>query len=624
MGLLDKLFKRKEKASVQTDTQTQPNTSSTINNNPTTNSSDAVVVRGLVTTHKIAIDNSILSELNAKFIAFDVETTGLSPANDRIIEVGAVLFENGEPKDQYGSLINIHNSIPASASAVNHITNDMIASAPDEDVVYRNLVSFLGTALNEQIIICAHNAKFDMDFLSESLMRMGYSGKVLYVDTLGLSRQLINGLSNYKQNTVAAYFGIINSQAHRAVSDALVCGKILFMLMKLKQEDNQKRLVALESSKPNDEEREVCAFIQKIILDNGGDIEYLGFYKNSSNYVDVQYMYTVLKFKVAKKGKYIIMEKEAVPSSDLPIEQCTMSEGGSSFVRVYFNYPSDLKSLSSHIYKKYHECRKNAHDYLRYNSKYRDELLESPALSNAISLDEMAVLLETAERRMDNPNKEMVVPAVQSLVNRADIKINPIHSRVPLSEIKNLHNWNKGFDEGYSYWEKGDSLRKEGKLYEALQLFDKARYYGYFAPVLYESYAMAFHKLKDYENEIDILDEGIKRQKSHKGDISRLEARRSKAIQALIKQRQEIELQNEKQKKKEKSKAEKESRQNSELKTSSGRRILKMNDDHVLIQAYESIADASRDTGISPKSIRDAAKGVQKHAGGFVWKYADE
>lgn len=95
-----------------------------------------------------------------------------------------------------------------------------------------------------------------------------------------------------------------------------------------------------------------------------------------------------------------------------------------------------------------------------------------------------------------------------------ELPINPNHNRVALEDIRNLNNWEKGFDEGMSYWREGDVHRKAGDLKKAIELFDLARYNGYNAPALYNSYAMAYRKLKDYDNEIAILDEAIERLKS--------------------------------------------------------------------------------------------------------------
>ncbi len=119
------------------------------------------------------------------------------------------------------------------------------------------------------------------------------------------------------------------------------------------------------------------------------------------------------------------------------------------------------------------------------------------------------------------------------------VKISPIHARVPLSQIKNLHNWEKGFDAGFKYWEEGDVERKAGNIEKAIQLFDKARYNGYFSPALYKSYAMAYRKLKDLDNEIAILDEALERYRNEEQDNSQIilmfEEQRKKALEKRIK-----------------------------------------------------------------------------------------
>ncbi|WP_404457164.1 GIY-YIG nuclease family protein [Oceanobacillus kapialis] len=122
-------------------------------------------------------------------------------------------------------------------------------------------------------------------------------------------------------------------------------------------------------------------------------------------------------------------------------------------------------------------------------------------------------------------------------VSKEKISINPVHNRVPLKDIKNLHNWEKGFDEGMPYWEQGDRERKDGNLEKAIELFDKARYNGYDAPALYSSYAMAYRKLKDYDNEIAIIDEAIERTGSEGNTtIMKLKERREKALSLKEKQ----------------------------------------------------------------------------------------
>ena len=296
--------------------------------------------RGLVTGTKTEVNHDVLKALKHRYIAFDVETTGLYPSSDRIVEIGAVLFENGKPTKKYGTLVNAMVSIPSSATEVNHIDNNMIKTAPSETEVYRNLVDFLGDALQKNTIICAHNAKFDFGFLSETLMRLGYDGNIRYVDTLSLSRKWVKGLVNYKQETVANYFGLHNTNAHRAENDAEICGNLLWKLIQIIDLEYEKSSRMLENSKPNEEEKEVCAVIHNIITDRKGDTDLLGFYKNSSGYIDVCYLYTILKFKFAKKGKYIIVKSNIKGLENYRKEPCTISEGGSDFVRIFLIHHS--------------------------------------------------------------------------------------------------------------------------------------------------------------------------------------------------------------------------------------------------------------------------------------------
>lgn len=198
--------------------------------------------RGLVTGNQIELNHDILTLLRQRYIAFDVETTGLFPRTHRIVEVGAVLFENGIPVKKFGTLVNAMVTIPIDVTNINHIDNNMIKNAPSETEVYGSLVDFLGDALQKNTIICAHNAKFDFGFLSETLMRLGYDGSIRFVDTLSLSKMLVKGLKNYKQETVANYFGLRNTNEHRAESDAEICGNLLWKLLQLKALEYEKKI----------------------------------------------------------------------------------------------------------------------------------------------------------------------------------------------------------------------------------------------------------------------------------------------------------------------------------------------------------------------------------------------
>ena len=135
-------------------------------------------------------------------------------------------------------------------------------------------------------------------------------------------------------------------------------------------------------------------------------------------------------------------------------------------------------------------------------------------------------------------------------ITRGMVKIDVPVTRKPLSQIKNRNNWERGYNKGFPIFELGDAKRKKGtesEILEAIALLDKARENGLFTPSLYESYAKAYRKLKDYQNEIIICDEGITRflneplpdelnPESNNWIIGDLTARRDKAIQLLYKQ----------------------------------------------------------------------------------------
>ncbi|HEM9140353.1 TPA: DNA polymerase III subunit epsilon, partial [Streptococcus agalactiae] len=239
-----------------------------------------------------------------------------------------------------------------------------------------------------------------------------------------------------------------------------------------------------------------------------------------------------------------------------------------------------------------------------------------PLMENVLSNTDVKNILVSINNKVYNSQNNIIE---KDLIDRKDIKINPVNNRIPVSEIQNLTNWHKGFDLGFPFWEEGEKYRKEGNLKRSILLYDLARSNGYCSPALFESYAMAFHRLKDYENEIDILDEGIERE----GNLGRLITRRNNAMKMLIKSR------NEQKKIKENESAEnilfseieilkrKKTRKNA-------RPVLKMDDEMNILEHFESISDAVKKTGINSKSIRDASKGIQKHAGGFVWRYEDE
>ena len=562
-------------------------------------------------------DIHTVADLQKHFIAFDVETTGLSPQSNRIVELGAVEFVNGMPSRKFSTLVNPGVLIPAEATAVNHITNEMLSKAPLEGEVYPKLIDFLGKALHGEILLCAHNARFDIDFLCNTLSRLGYDAEITYVDTLSLCRKQLKGLLNYKQETVAKNLGIACQESHHAQNDAYVCGQILTRLLEVQEESLKQEKSRLDSLIPSEEELEVCAVIQKSITDNKTNPSYLRFRK-SGDYVNVNCFYTICRFKFAKKGKYIIVLRSVAEKCNLPVEACTASEGGAGLKRVYFNDPFSLEQFSVFFREQYLQKYAEMQEYISYGKSYRQQVIDLLREEKQIEPQELYSLLRSARDR----SYDKLDVQIEEEINRDDVIICANNNRCPLSAIRNLDDWDAGFKEGSPYYYDGEEKRKAGLYEEAIRLFDLARYNGYEAPALYESYAKLYRQLKDYDNEIVIIEEFLSR--NTYGRENEYITRRNYALKLLYNRQQAQKKAAEKALENKRKEKETKAVYAAQTKKPRGRAIFQLNDEGTIINEYESIASAVTNTGISSKSIRDAATGIQKHAGGFCWKYKDE
>lgn len=149
-----------------------------------------------------------------RFVVFDLETTGLDPMNDRIVEIGAVRVENGKITDKYQKLINPGIAMPEEASAKNHITDSMLKKCPDIKEVLPSFLKFVGSD-----VLVAHNAAFDASFLKKACADLHYPAPTEYFDTMRLSVYWPD-LPNRKLESFLKAACIKNDSAHRALGDA--------------------------------------------------------------------------------------------------------------------------------------------------------------------------------------------------------------------------------------------------------------------------------------------------------------------------------------------------------------------------------------------------------------------
>jgi len=154
-----------------------------------------------------------------KFVAIDVETTGLSPLYNELIEVSAIKYEGANKIDTFSTLIKPKVPISSTITRITGITNKMVENAPVVEDIMPKLVEFIGNN-----IIVAHNANFDYSFLQNSSGKSFSKNKV--VDTVAISRKMLPNLPNHKLNTVSKCIGITEEGYHRAEFDCECCAKI--------------------------------------------------------------------------------------------------------------------------------------------------------------------------------------------------------------------------------------------------------------------------------------------------------------------------------------------------------------------------------------------------------------
>jgi len=163
-----------------------------------------------------------------RFIAFDLETTGTVPGADQIVEIGAVRFVDGNVDGVFASLINPQRPIPAGASAVNGIFDEMVKDKPTIENFLEAFSEFCG---DDHMV--AHNAPFDSQFLTSDYRKFEFSTpRGLILDTLPISRKVFPGLANYKLGTLVQHLKIPSGSFHRAEEGAAYWGKLFIEVVK--------------------------------------------------------------------------------------------------------------------------------------------------------------------------------------------------------------------------------------------------------------------------------------------------------------------------------------------------------------------------------------------------------
>lgn len=158
-------------------------------------------------------------EFPDSYIVVDIETTGLDPVKDCIMEISAVKYRKNRKVDDYVVLINIDRRVPLHITELTGITNKMLEGGVEVTAALQGFIDFIG-----EDIVVGYNVPFDLAFLNQAseryLLRSIFND---YIDVMQIAMEKLPFLGRTKQIVVAKYFGIGTEGSHRALNDCEIC-----------------------------------------------------------------------------------------------------------------------------------------------------------------------------------------------------------------------------------------------------------------------------------------------------------------------------------------------------------------------------------------------------------------
>ncbi len=166
------------------------------------------------------------------YVALDLETTGLSPVNDSIIEIGAIKYINGIETDRLDMLVNPGRIISGRITEITGIDNEMVADAPGIGEIIDEVMDFL-----KDSVLLGHNIIFDYSFLKKAAADAGYDYTTQGIDTHKVSRKVLPQLESRSLESLCEYFSIETTH-HRALADAESAALIYNRMCEINDLDN--------------------------------------------------------------------------------------------------------------------------------------------------------------------------------------------------------------------------------------------------------------------------------------------------------------------------------------------------------------------------------------------------
>ena len=175
-----------------------------------------------------------MSERMTSYICFDLETTGLSPEKDEIIEIGAVKVVEGKVVDRFMKFVKPDVPISEMVTGITGITNAMVADAGPTDQIIFEFLHFC-----EDYPVLGHNLMFDYRFMKRYAKKYYMDFQKTGIDTLKIARKVLPDLPSRSLENLCEHYGIENKAAHRAYHDALATAKVYQTLKHFYGEDHR-------------------------------------------------------------------------------------------------------------------------------------------------------------------------------------------------------------------------------------------------------------------------------------------------------------------------------------------------------------------------------------------------
>ncbi|WP_341423451.1 PolC-type DNA polymerase III [Anaerotruncus rubiinfantis] len=213
-----------------------------------------------------AVSGHAKGNLDDEMIVFDLETTGLSAATERITEIGAVKIRAGEVVERFDTFVNPERTIPPQITQLTGITDEDVRGAPLEAEALEQFYAFIG---NPKAVLIAHNAPFDMGFLRQAARRSKLPCEYSAIDTVILSRSLFPELKKHKLDIVAKHLGLGEFNHHRACDDAEMLARIFLKMCEiLKTEKACNTIEKINTSLASVDVKKSSTFHQIILVKN--------------------------------------------------------------------------------------------------------------------------------------------------------------------------------------------------------------------------------------------------------------------------------------------------------------------------------------------------------------------